>query len=51
MRPEAPDDPYREVAMLSADDQRRLAGIEEQLLIDDPALARRLARHRKVDVA
>ena len=32
--------------MLSPDDQRRLAAIEEQLLIDDPAFARRLARHR-----
>ena len=30
--------------MLSPDDQRRLAAIEEQLLIDDPAFARRLAR-------
>jgi hypothetical protein len=33
-------------AMLNPDDQRRLAAIEEQLLIDDPALAQRLARDR-----
>ena len=32
--------------MLSPDHQRRLAAIERQLLIDDPAFARRLTRHR-----
>ena len=31
--------------MLSQEDQRRLAAIERQLLIDDPRLARRLAGH------
>jgi hypothetical protein len=32
--------------MLSYEDRRRLAAIEQQLMIDDPALARRLANHR-----
>src|SRR5690348_12068188 len=34
----------REVAMLNQQDRRRLAAIERQMLIDDPAFARRLAR-------
>jgi hypothetical protein len=35
--------------MLSHEDERRLAAIERQLLIDDPAFARRLGRpvHRR----
>jgi hypothetical protein len=37
-------DHYREVAVLSHDDEQRIAAIERQLLIDDPALARRLGR-------
>jgi hypothetical protein len=32
--------------MLSHEDERRLAAIERELMCDDPALARRLARHR-----
>ena len=32
--------------MLSYEDRRRLAAIEQQLIIDDPALARRFANHR-----
>jgi hypothetical protein len=32
--------------MLSHEEHRRLAAIERQLTIDDPALARRFARHR-----
>lgn len=36
----------REVVMLSYEDRRRLAAIEQQLMIDDPALARRFANHR-----
>jgi Protein of unknown function (DUF3040) len=35
-----------EFAMLSHEEYRRLAAIERQLTIDDPALARRFARHR-----
>jgi hypothetical protein len=31
--------------MLSHEDERRLAAIERELMRDDPALARRLARH------
>jgi DUF3040 family protein len=31
--------------MLSHEDERRLAAIERQLLIDDPTFARRLRRH------
>jgi hypothetical protein len=34
----------REAAMLNPQDRRRLAAIERQMLIDDPAFARRLAR-------
>ncbi|HEY0815188.1 MAG TPA: DUF3040 domain-containing protein [Pseudonocardia sp.] len=32
--------------MLSYEERRRLSAIEKQLAIDDPALARRFARHR-----
>ncbi len=32
--------------MLSYEERRRLAVIEQQLTIDDPALARRFANHR-----
>jgi len=32
--------------MLSYEDRRRLAAIEQQLMVDDPALARRFANHR-----
>ena len=32
--------------MLSYEDRRRLAAIEQHLMIDDPALARRFADHR-----
>ena len=34
--------------MLSHEDQRRLTAIEQALMIDDPPLARRFARHRSV---
>ena len=34
--------------MLSHEDQRRLAAIEQELMTDDPPLARRFARHRSV---
>jgi hypothetical protein len=33
--------------MLSHEDERRLALIERELMSDDPALARRLARHSR----
>jgi Protein of unknown function (DUF3040) len=33
--------------MLSHEDEQRLAAIERELMSDDPALARRLARHSR----